>query len=127
MSLKIKASNSFFWQCDLNHFIASQLGGPHGPTPVLLIQTFRAIPKYKLKEDEFEEFLCAIKNTILLVVAMYSWQKTFVGSVSFSTCQMDLHLERLIFHKCIKQTAMRHKARWHKICRLKFNKRTHDV
>ena len=40
---------------------------------------------------------------------------------------MDLKLERLNDHDGIESTLLRHKAGWHKSCRLKFNKRAYDV
>ena len=40
---------------------------------------------------------------------------------------MDLKLERMNDHVGIESTLLRHKAGWHKSCRLKFNKRAYDV
>ena len=76
-----------------------------------------------------EPLQCPLRNT----------KKQSVGSgyvslaedlARFRTLQhmpMDLNLERLNDEDGIESTLRRHKAGWHKSCRLKFNKRAYDV
>ena len=76
-----------------------------------------------------EPLQCPLRNTEKLSVGC-GYVSLAEDLARFRTLQhmpMNLNQERLNDEDGIESTLRRHKAGWHKSCRLKFNKRAYDV